>query len=164
MAHHLFAYARPNDLLRLRGPLGSFSLGEVAGLHLVMLATGTGIAPLLAQLAALQVLPTAQQPRSLRLLWGGRTEADLYLDPAPLLAGLPARWQPVLSRGGAHWAGARGHVQQVLLATPPPGGFDWAGTRVLACGSAAMVQGARALLLVQGLATRHFRADAFVAS
>jgi len=162
MSQHWFERARVNDLLRLVGPLGSFYLRDCAGQDLVFLATGTGIAPLLAMLDALAGRPASAQPRSVQLLWGGRQPQDLYLQP-----GRPGlQYTPVLSRAGAGWAGARGHVQQVLLQqvllqqTPP----DWAQAQVYACGSAAMVQGARDSLLAAGLPARQFFADAFVAS
>jgi CDP-4-dehydro-6-deoxyglucose reductase len=168
MSDWWFSHAKQNDLVRLRGPLGTFFLRETAGVDLVFLATGTGIAPIRSMLAQLAGLDDAsQRPASVRVFWGGRTPADLYLDPTDGLARADATvpaslaYTPVLSRADAAWAGARGHVQQVLL-----GGDTTIGpqTRVYACGSPAMIDGARASLVAAGLAPRHFHSDAFVES
>ncbi len=156
LGSYWFERARPDDLLRLEGPLGTFHLRGVAGLDLVFLATGTGIAPIKAMLADLPALPAAAQPRSVHLLWGGRTAADLY----GTFATSGVDYTPVLSRADDAWRGARGHVQDVLLQSSR----DWSRTAVYACGSCAMVQGARAQLLAAGLPARRFHADAFVAS
>lgn len=161
MSEFLFEQAQPGQLLRLVGPYGSFVLREVAGRDLVFLATGTGIAPLKAMLAALMQRPAAQQPRSLELLWGGRTPPDLYWQP-PEAPECPAwlRFTPVLSRAEADWRGARGHVQDVLLARRP----ELRGVAVYACGSPAMIDGARARLLAAGVRPADFHADAFVSA
>jgi CDP-4-dehydro-6-deoxyglucose reductase len=155
LSSYWFDRARPNDLLRLEGPLGSFHLRDVAGLDLVFLATGTGIAPIKAMLADLPLLPAPAQPRSVQVMWGGRTAGDLYA----AIASSGVDYTPVLSRADSTWRGARGHVQDVLLRSTR----DWARSAVYACGSAAMVQGARAQLLDAGLPARRFHADAFVA-
>lgn len=153
MSQYLFEQAKPNDLLRLQGPRGSFHLGEVSGLHLIWLATGTGIAPFKAMLEALQIRAPEALPASIRLYWGNRLAEDLYWTP-PALPGL--QFTPVCSREPG-WDGAQGHVQQHALAGDLP-------DRVFACGSPAMIDAARAAYLDRGLAARHFHSDAFVSS
>ncbi len=154
MSHHWFQRASPGDLLRIDGPRGSFYLRQPAQRDLVMLATGTGIAPIKAMLEALG----AARPRSVRLFWGGRTPADLFWTPA--FADLPLAYTPVLSRAASGWPGARGHVQEALLRD----GADWARTDVYACGSSAMLASAQAALQAAGLPARQWHADAFVSS
>jgi len=159
MSGYWFERARPGDLLRLDGPLGSFYLRDCAGRDLVLLATGTGYAPIAAMLQDLAERPAAAQPRSLQLLWGARQARDLYA--APRHPGLPGlQYTPVLSRAGADWTGARGHVQDLLLQQP----HEWSRTQVYACGSPAMVQAARQRLLQAGLPAQYCFTDAFVAS
>jgi CDP-4-dehydro-6-deoxyglucose reductase len=154
MSRLLFGELAVNALLRIQAPLGSFHLGDVAGLHLVWLATGTGLAPFKAMLESLQAAPRACWPQSIRLYLGNRTGSDFYWQPPP--TELPFQYTPVCSRQ-ADWAGARGHVQDHALAAELP-------DRVLACGSAAMIESARASFLARGLNPRHFQSDAFVSS
>lgn len=162
MSNYWFGAAKANDLLQLKGPLGSFVMREAAGRHVVLLATGTGIAPIKALLEQWAQLDSALWPADITLLWGGRLPADLYWDPAALAlpAAMKFRYVPVLSRADAGWAGARGHVQDVLLQAPP----EWAKTSVYACGSAEMIDSARVSLLAAGLDAHQFFADAFLSS
>ncbi len=157
-----FERARPDDLLRVRGPLGTFCLRPWAGRALVFLATGTGVAPFLAMLTQLDRLAPEARPLGTTLYWGGRSPADLYLDIRQLAAGRQdwLRVVPVLSRGDGTWAGARGHVQDVLL-SERANLFD---TVVYACGSARMVASARHRLAACGLPPGDFHSDAFVSS
>lgn len=158
MSDYWFTTAKAGDLLRFRGPLGTFFLRDVAGLDLVFLATGTGFAPVQSMLAQLEWPDAADRPASVQVIWGGRTPQDLYLALPTSAEGV--RYTPVLSRADASWPGARGHVQDVLLAQRP----DLARTAVYACGSDAMIHSARAVLVAAGLAPGRFHADAFVAS
>jgi CDP-4-dehydro-6-deoxyglucose reductase len=158
MSGYWFGQAKVNDLLRLNGPLGTFFLRDVSGLDLAFLATGTGIAPVKAILASMKDLAPAQQPRSVTVLWGGRTPEDLYFDVAAVFGG--AKFFPVLSRADALWMGARGYVQQNLLLLLP----DLSQAVVYACGSDAMIRDARITLTASGLPDHRFYSDAFVCS
>ena len=158
MSQYWFGQAKTNDLLRLNGPLGTFFLRDVSGLDLVFLATGTGIAPIKAMLESMRYFAAQQQPRSVTVLWGGRTPQDLYFDAA----GMPGRFKflPVLSRADGHWSGARGHVQQALLVALP----DLSQAAVYACGSDAMIRDAQTTLTAACLPSNRFYSDAFVCS
>lgn len=160
MSRYWFEQAKVNDLLRLRGPLGTFFLRGQAGKDLVLLATGTGIAPVKAILESLSALPADGQPRSVTVYWGGRKAEDLYWQ-APDYPALPAfRFIPVLSRASGDWTGERGHVQDAMLRDHA----YLADTLVYACGSDAMIHGAQAKLHAAGLPDRQFHSDAFVCS
>lgn len=158
LSRYWFEQAAVNDLLRFEGPHGSFYLRDVRGQDLILLATGTGIAPIKALLEELQRRPQAERPRSVRLLWGGRVPADLYWSPPDY--GFALAYIPVLSRADEAWTGARGHVQDVLLATEP----ELANAAVYACGSMAMIDSARAACVAAGLPARRFLSDAFVSA
>jgi CDP-4-dehydro-6-deoxyglucose reductase len=158
MSKYWFTQAQVNDLLRLHGPLGTFFLRPLAGLDLVFLATGTGIAPVKAMLESLEGIPLAQRPRSVVVFWGGRSAQDLYWDGESIAAG--QRYVPVLSRHLPSWTGAVGYVQDVLLAQPP----DLSSTVVYACGSNVMIQSAQEALIQAGLSSSRFYSDAFVCS
>ena len=129
MSGYWFGRRRPNDLLRLHGPLGTFFLRDTAGLHLVLLATGTGIAPIKALLGELALSARLRSSRARStLLWGNRARARPLLvarhRAAAARRAAAGSYMPVLSRAGAGWGGARGHVQQVLLQRPFPLGRD----------------------------------------
>lgn len=160
MSRYWFHEAKANDLLRLRGPLGTFFLRDQVGKDLVLLATGTGIAPVKAILEDLATRPADAQARSLTVYWGGRRPEDLYWQ-APVYDSLPSfRFVPVLSRASEDWHGERGHVQDVLLRDHA----YLADTLVYACGSDAMIHSAQAALHAAGLPDRQFHSDAFVRS
>jgi CDP-4-dehydro-6-deoxyglucose reductase len=159
MSRYWFEQAKPNDLLRFNGPLGTFFLRDAADKDLVFLATGTGMAPVKAMLEGLRDhTDGARNPRSVTVYWGGRIPPDLYWDPASL--DLTLRYVPVLSRAGPEWLGVRGHVQDAMLADGP----SLAQTVVYACGSDAMIHAAREQLIASGLPEKSFHSDAFVCS
>ena len=160
---------RPGDTLEVETPFGevfapdgaggSDSDGEGGARPLILLATGTGFAPMKSI-----VLDHAyrRRTRPVHLYWGARTERDLYLADR---AGHWARrhdwftFTPVLSRPDADWTGRAGYVQDALLADHP----DLRGHEVYACGGAAMTSSALALLSrAGGLPDERFHADAFV--
>jgi len=158
MSDYWFHHAKPNDLLRLNGPLGTFFLRESANLDVYFLATGTGMAPVKAMLESLQHVPPDQQPQSVTLLWGGRQPQDFYFNATAIPA--KQRLVPVLSRPSEGWAGAKGYVQDVLLSMAP----DLTRASVYACGSEAMIQRAKQALSNAGLPLSRFYSDAFVSS
>ena len=158
MSEYLFMHAKVNDLLRLNGPLGTFILGEVVDKNLIFLATGTGIAPIIAMLESLKLCKPNQRPRSVMLLWGGRVPADLYCDISEI--DYDFQYVPVLSRADSSWAGARGYVQRELMAMQP----DLSRSVVYACGSEAMIHSAKELLIKNGLPSNRFYSESFVCS
>lgn len=158
MSQYWFEKARVNDLLRLNGPLGTFFLRETKDLNLVFLATGTGLAPIKSMIESMVSLDADRLPRSVTVIWGGRSREDLYLDLSQIA--VKHQYIPVLSRAGVDWAGARGYVQHVLLSL----GLDLSNVAVYACGSNAMIQSAKAQLTHAGLPYKRFFFDAFVAS
>jgi CDP-4-dehydro-6-deoxyglucose reductase, E3 len=158
MSEYLFMHAKVHDLLRLNGPLGTFILGEVVDSDLIFLATGTGIAPIIAMLESLKIRKPDQRPRSVTLLWGGRVLADLYCEISYI--DYDFQYVPVLSRVDSSWTGARGYVQHELMSMQP----DLSRSVVYACGSEAMISSAKELLLKNGLPSNRFYSDAFVCS
>ena len=158
MSDYWFNLAKPNDLLRLHGPLGTFFLRDMASLDLIFLATGTGIAPVKAMLESMANISAAKMPKSVTVFWGGRKPKDLYFDVSQIP--LSHVYIPVLSRSEDEWEGAKGYVQDVLLNKKP----DLTSAAVYACGSDAMIQSARTSLIEAGLPAKRFYSDAFVNS
>lgn len=158
MSDYWFNQAQVNDLLRLNGPLGTFFLRDTSNLDLIFLATGTGIAPVKAMVESIANLSLDQRPKSITVLWGGRTEKDLYLDVRKFP--VPHCFVPVLSKGPAEWSGASGYVQHALLDLKR----DLSNSAVYACGSDAMIRDASVALIGAGLKPQNFYSDAFVCS
>ncbi len=157
MSDYWFNRARANDLLRIEGPLGTFCLRKTKASTLILLATGTGIAPLKAILEQLSASPRLNTYNSIHLYWGGRTEQDLYWRPE--FSDLQVHYIPVLSRS-PEWKGLTGYVQQAALSND----LDLGDAVVYACGSEAMIHDARTQFISAGLAANQFYYESFVSS
>ena len=156
---HVFTQMKEKDILRFEGPLGTFYLREDSIKPAVLMAGGTGFAPIK---AIIEHAIHHKLKRPLLLYRGARHTADLYLDE------LPAAWQrehgityvPVLSDATAEdaWAGRHGLIHEAVMADFP----DLSGHEVYACGAPAMIDAARRDFLAHcGLPEAAFYADAF---
>ncbi len=157
MSHYWFENAQVNDLLRIKGPLGTFCLRNVNVKHLIFLATGTGIAPAKAILESLTKDGAAKLPEKISLYWGARQSSNFYWNPKVLK--LKVDFKPVLSRERRcteHY----GHVQNALLKDVS----QLSDAAVYACGSQDMITDAHKKLVSFGLLDSHFYSDAFVES
>jgi CDP-4-dehydro-6-deoxyglucose reductase len=148
---------RAGDALTVEFPLGNFRLHREAWRPLVMVATGTGLAPIRSILASL--FDDDDCP-PVWLYWGMRTEADLYLDEE--IRNWAARlyefqYVPVLSRPDAAWQGRRGHVQQAVIDDLP----DLSEHAIYLCGSPDMIRDASALFTAHGAQLPHLYSDGF---
>lgn len=100
--------------IRGQGPFGNFILRPPLR-DTLFIATGTGIAPYRAMLHWLLADSSRHENRRFWLLFGSRTEGDLYYDGEfRQLAAAHANFTylPTLSRGGPEWKGLRGYVQE----------------------------------------------------
>jgi len=158
LSAYWFEQAKPNDLVRVEGPFGTFYLRDEAPADIVFLATGTGIAPVKSLLEELAANPERAAQHRLRVFWGNREAENFCWDPVAL--GLDIGFHHLLSGDGAGWGGQRGHVHRAAV----DDGIDPANTVVYACGSNAMIASARDLLTSLGLPARRFFSDAFVSS
>lgn len=158
MSNFWFNQAKINDLLRFRGPLGTFFLRDTHAVDIFFLATGTGIAPIKSILLSCEKLRKDKAPNSITILWGGRQVTDLYFDIYNILGA--HTYIPVLSRPSKDWCGFKGYVQDALIALQP----NLMNARVYACGSDSMIKSSRELLVNKGLSPEHFYSDAFVST
>ena len=146
------------DVLRVRAPLGAFTLNENSDKPLIFIATGTGFAPIK---SLLHHLRDTQPSRSVHIYHGARDAAGLYDEAAlrELLYQLPnARYTPVLSRADDAWQGARGYTTEHVLQDYA----DLSGYEVYACGSMDMIRGSKQAFVEQrGLPETAFYSDAF---
>ncbi|WP_454874383.1 2Fe-2S iron-sulfur cluster-binding protein [Paraburkholderia xenovorans] len=143
--------------LRVELPFGEFSLQDDSTKPVILLATGTGFAPVK---SIVEDAIKRRLDRPLTLYWGARRAEDLYL------AELAQKWHdsgklkfaPVLSEPNADWNGRRGFVHEAVL--EDFGSLD--GYQVYACGNPAMTTAAHESFLKAGLPDDDFFSDAFV--
>lgn len=158
----LFRAEMNGKMLRIRAPLGSFYLREESAKPIILLATGTGFAPIKSIVEHVQ---ESGLVRPMTLYWGARSPTDFYM------LDLVERWAaenrefefvPVVSPTCTQdWAGRRGHVHHVAAHDFP----DMSSHQVYACGSPAMVDAARRTFIAGcRLDGADFLSDAFVST
>ena len=156
----VFSTLKAKDILRIEGPFGSFFLREDSAAPIVLLASGTGFAPIK---AIIEQLRFKASERPAVLYWGCRSRADLYqhdwaLDAAVQMPKL--RYVPVLSEPKAEdaWTGRTGLVHRAVMQDLP----DLSAHQVYACGAPIMVESAQRDFIARcGLPAEEFYADAF---
>ncbi|MGE3927687.1 MAG: CDP-6-deoxy-delta-3,4-glucoseen reductase [Lautropia sp.] len=164
----VFGAAEPalkvRDILRFEGPLGTFFLREDSVRPIVMIASGTGFAPIKSIVERIRVLAAGKGfDRPVTLYWGGRRPHDLYMNAlcetwARELAGF--RYVPVVSDALPEddWHGRTGFVHRAAMADFP----DMRELEVYACGAPIVVDSSRLDFTAQcGLPADAFYADAF---
>jgi CDP-4-dehydro-6-deoxyglucose reductase, E3 len=155
-----FSTLKEKDILRMEGPFGSFFLREDSDKPIVLLASGTGFAPIKALLEHMQDQGIT---RPAVLYWGCRRRADLYRHDwcEQLATTMPQlRYVPVLSEPTREdaWTGRTGFVHQAVMADLP----DLSGHEVYACGTPVMVESAERDFVARcGLPADAFFADSF---
>ncbi len=151
-------------ILRIEAPFGSFFLREDSDKPMIMVAGGTGFAPIK---GIVEHMLHNNIQRDVTIYWGARTLQDLYM-PA-----LPEAWAaghahikfiPVLSDATPedNWQGRTGYVHQAVLedlANADNTGL--ADYEVYCCGAPGMVEAAHISFLKEGLAEDAFLSDAF---
>lgn len=154
---------KEREILRVEGPFGSFFLREDSDLPIVMVASGTGFAPIK---AIVEHMAHQNIQRPVTLYWGGRRPADLYMDT------LAKQWAqtmpdftyiPVVSEALAEdaWTGRTGFVHRAVMDDFP----SLMGHQVYACGAPIVVESARREFVTQcGLPDEAFFADSFTSA
>jgi CDP-4-dehydro-6-deoxyglucose reductase len=157
---HVFGKMKERDILRFEGPLGVFFLREESEKPIVLVASGTGFAPIK---SLVEDALRRSVMRPMVLYWGGRRPKDLYMSE------LPEKWAaehpgfkyvPVISDGLPEdaWTGRTGFVHRAVMEDFP----DLSGCQVYACGVPIMVDSARKDFVEQcGLPEDEFYADSF---
>ena len=139
---HVFGAMKKKDILRMEGPFGSFFLREESDKPIVLLASGTGFAPIKALIEQLHHLGSI---RPVRLYWGARRQADLYLSrlDGHRQGNCCRSWNlcrccrsPSPRTPGP---GRTGFIHQAVMADLP----DLSGHQVYACGAPIMVESAQ---------------------
>jgi len=137
----VFGTMKVRDILRFNGPHGSFYLREDSAKPMILLAGGTGFAPIKA-IVEHAIAENCQRP--IHIYWGAKAKVDLYQDA------LPQKWAaehsnityvPVLSEPVTDdaWVGRTGFVHTAVVADFP----DLSGYQVYACGAPVMIEVAK---------------------
>lgn len=157
----LFSGGLNGQTLMIDAPHGNFHL-RGGNSPMVCVVGGSGLAPLLS------VLEQARKTRIRRpctLLFGARTQADLYMLDAlqTLASGWLDRFNfvPVLSHEppDSAWQGARGMVTEFIASAA--GEIDWASAEAYMCGPPPMIDAAIAKLVESGLPLDAIHYDKF---
>ena len=160
---HVFANMKEKEILRIEGPYGSFFLREESDKPIVLLASGTGFAPIK---AILEHMAFKGITRPTTIYWGGRRPSDLYQSAwvQAQVASMPnLTYVPVVSDALPEdaWTGRTGFVHQAVLEDFP----DLSGHQVYACGAPIVVESAREQYsALAGLPPEEFFADAFTSA
>ena len=157
---HVFNGMKERDILRFEGPLGTFFLREDSKKPMVLLASGTGFAPVK---AIIEQAVHSKSERPMTLYWGGRRPSDLYMrdlceEWALTIPGFT--FVPVISDALPEdaWQGRTGFVHRAVMADLP----DLSGHQVYACGAPIVVDSAKQdFVTLCGLPADEFYADAF---
>ena len=155
------SYVHENSLIgksvQLKGPYGEFWLRPGKN-HILMMAGGSGLAPILA------ILRQALKDRTYRpvtLLFGAKKQEDLYR--LEEIRNIQKQWPtefnfiPVLSEEDENslWNGARGFASDIIY------NFIESGSEAYLCGPPPMVNSARDLLIRNGVSRKSIYADPF---
>ncbi len=112
-SEYLFSDIKVGDTIRFKGPSGTFVLPEPIQTNLVLVCTGTGVAPYRSML--LDIFNNRKPHQNIHLVFGTRKESGiLYRDEFELLEQkLPGfKYSIALSRE-PEWPGYKGYVHQI---------------------------------------------------
>jgi CDP-4-dehydro-6-deoxyglucose reductase len=156
---HVFDAMQLKEIMRFEGPHGTFHLREESDKPIVLVAGGTGFAPIK---SIVEHAIHNHIKRPIKLYWGARDRAGLYMhDLAQQWAEAHAHIEyiPVLSDapGSDAWTGRTGLVHQAVLDDLA----DLSAYQVYACGAPGMIDAARNDFSARGLPADEFFADAF---
>ena len=157
---HVFGTMKERDILRFEGPLGTFFLREDSNKPIVLLASGTGFAPIK---SIVEHWAHSKSTRPVTLYWGGRRPKDLYMHALceEWARTLPNfRYVPVVSDAlpDDAWSGRTGFVHRAVMEDLP----DLSGHQVYACGAPVVVESAQRDYIADcKLPEEEFFADSF---
>jgi CDP-4-dehydro-6-deoxyglucose reductase len=156
--HHVFEVMKERDILRFKGPLGTFFLREDSDKPIIFVASGTGFAPIKAIIEHALYIGLK---RPMHFYWGARKLADLYmLDKARQWEKDGIRFTPVLSDALPEdgWQGRTGFVHQAVMNDYS----DLSTYQTYVCGAPIVVEAAhRDFTAQRGLPDDAFFSDAF---
>lgn len=154
-----FKHLKEKTLLRIEGPLGTFFLREDSTRPIIMVAGGTGFAPVKSMI---EYAIEKNIQRTIILYWGARSRADLYLHDLAqewTKVNSSIKYIPVLSEPAEDddWTGRTGLVHQsVLQDYEQLADFD-----IYTCGPPPMVHAVRDRFIEHGATAEFIYSDSF---
>lgn len=157
--HHVFEEMKEKAILRFEGPFGTFFIREESNRPLILIAGGTGFAPIKSMI---EQLIEQQDTRPIHLYWGVRAKADLYRDDLAEKWAFQRdniRYTPVLSEAADEdeWQGRSGFVHVAVLEDFD----DLSGYDVYMAGPPPMIAAAKESFAKQGLPEDQLYSDSF---
>jgi CDP-4-dehydro-6-deoxyglucose reductase, E3 len=137
---------REGDAMTFKGPVGSFTLHE-SQRNVLFVATGTGIAPIRSMLWSLAARAST---RHMTLLWGLRSERDVYYEDelTVLRQQLPNLSATItLSQPTGGWQGPVGRVSPLVTETIT----TTSNLEVYLCGNGGMIRDVKDIIRRKGL-------------
>ena len=158
-SEYVFQHLKERALLRLRGPLGSFYLRKKDHRPVILMAGGTGFAPIK---AIVEGALADGFPGRMHLYWGVRARQDLYMHAlanAWAAEHETVEYTPVLSEPlpGEQWSGRTGFVHDAVMEDFS----DLSPFTVYVSGPPIMVTSGRENFIARGLDGARFHSDSF---
>lgn len=156
---HTFNEMKEKALVRISGPLGTFFIRDDSTRPLIMIAGGTGFAPIKSML---EQLITEKTQRKIYFYWGVRAKRDLYSHTIAETWALQydnIHYTPVLSAVDKEdqWQGREGFVHQAVAEDFA----DLSGYDVYIAGPPPMILAAKDQFNQQGLPNKQLFSDSF---
>jgi NAD(P)H-flavin reductase/ferredoxin len=148
--------AKPGDAIAMTGPFGHFYLRKPTT-PILMVAGGTGLAPMLSMLDHMVATGATDQP--VHLLLGANAADELFGLDQLASYGIELTVEQAVVEAGEGWDGATGHVTALLR----PELAD-ANQQVYLCGPPPMIEAAEAWLRENGVDDSRVHAEKFLPS
>jgi NAD(P)H-flavin reductase len=145
----------PGDKIRLGAPMGQMTLDPQSTRPILLVAGGTGLAPMK---ALVEQLANDGSRRRTHLFFGARTVREVYDDEALRALDVEHEWLTVVTAvsDDGRWRGPQGQVGDVVVAAG-----EWSGHDAYVCGSPSMVEATTKLLMANGVPEGQIRFDEF---
>ena len=146
------------NLAYLEGPFGNFGIGWDSAAHLVLVAGGVGITPIM---SILRTMADTDDRRPATVIYGNKTwDTTVFADELEELArGLDLRVVHVLEQPPPDWDGPTGFIDAKLLGQVLP--QDRSGVQCYVCGPPPMMAAVERALIASGVPPRQIHAELF---